>query len=183
MLAAVTTFPLVARFVLPAVYPRSVAVAMIFIAKRFEYLASCLVEISGSENRPPMLNKENYVPWLSRLLCYAKSRPNEKLIYNFIINGPYVRRMIPEPGDAARAVLVPETFDEQTGDQLTEAKIKQMEADDQAIQTILLGLPKDVYDVVDSCETSKEIWLRVQQMMKGSDIGIQDKKMMILGFS
>ncbi|GJW64832.1 hypothetical protein Tco_0116716 [Tanacetum coccineum] len=131
---------------------------------------------AGSENRPPMLKKDNYVPWLSRLLCYAKSRPNVKLIYNFIINGPYVRRMIPEPGDAARAVLVPETFHEQTGDQLTEAEIKQMEADDQAIQTILLGLPKDVYDVVDSCETSEEIWLRVQQMMKGSDIGIQDKK-------
>nr|GEX45143.1 RNA-directed DNA polymerase, eukaryota, reverse transcriptase zinc-binding domain protein [Tanacetum cinerariifolium] len=94
-----------------------------------------------------MLNKENYVPWSSRLLRYAKSRPNEKLIYNSIINGPY-RRMIPEPGDANREVPVPETFHEQTDDELTEAEIKQMEADDQAIHTILLG----------------------------SDIGIQDKK-------
>ncbi|GKC55840.1 hypothetical protein Tco_1083438 [Tanacetum coccineum] len=42
------------------------------------------------ENRPPMLNKENYVPWSLRLLSYAKSRPNGKLIYNSIINGPYV---------------------------------------------------------------------------------------------
>nr|GEU96244.1 hypothetical protein [Tanacetum cinerariifolium] len=53
---------------------------------------------AGSESRPPMLNKENYVPWSSRLLRYAKSRPNGKLIHNSIINGPYVRRMIPEPG-------------------------------------------------------------------------------------
>ncbi|GJT41894.1 hypothetical protein Tco_0941759 [Tanacetum coccineum] len=83
---------------------------------------------------PPMLNKENYVPWPSRLLRYAKSRPNGKLIYNSIINGPYV------------------------------------EADDQAIQTILLGLPEDIY------VTAQEIWLRAQQMMKGSDIGIQEKK-------
>nr|GFA58053.1 hypothetical protein [Tanacetum cinerariifolium] len=51
-----------------------------------------------------------------------------------------------------------------------------MEANDQAIQTIILGLLKDIYAVVDSCETSQEIWLRVQQMMKGSDIGIQEKK-------
>nr|GEZ72084.1 putative reverse transcriptase domain-containing protein [Tanacetum cinerariifolium] len=29
---------------------------------------------------------------------------------------------------------------------------------------------------VDSCETAQEIWLRVQQMMKGYDIGIQEKK-------
>nr|GFC23989.1 ribonuclease H-like domain-containing protein [Tanacetum cinerariifolium] len=51
-----------------------------------------------------------------------------------------------------------------------------IEADDQAIQTILLGLPEHIYAVVDSCETAQEIWLRVQQMMKGSNIGIQEKK-------
>nr|GEY61655.1 hypothetical protein [Tanacetum cinerariifolium]GEY95256.1 hypothetical protein [Tanacetum cinerariifolium] len=48
-------------------------------------------------------------------------------------------------------------------------------ANDQAIQTILLGVPEDIYAAVDSCETAQEIWLRVQQMMKGSDIGIQEK--------
>nr|GEZ21494.1 hypothetical protein [Tanacetum cinerariifolium] len=52
----------------------------------------------------------------------------------------------------------------------------EIEADDQAIQTILLGPPEDIYAAVDSCETAQEIWLRVQQMMKGSDIGIQEKK-------
>ncbi|GKD97115.1 hypothetical protein Tco_1381012 [Tanacetum coccineum] len=83
---------------------------------------------AGSENRPSMLNKENYVPWSSRLLRYAKSRPNGKLIYNSIMNGPYVRQMIPEPGDADRKVPVPEMFHEQTDDELTEAEIKQMEA-------------------------------------------------------
>nr|GEW72267.1 hypothetical protein [Tanacetum cinerariifolium] len=69
-----------------------------------------------------MLNKENYVPWSSRLLRYAKSRPNGKLIHNSIINGPY------------------------TDDELTEKELKQIEADDQAIQTILLGLPEDIYE-------------------------------------
>ncbi|GJZ78688.1 hypothetical protein Tco_0643525 [Tanacetum coccineum] len=81
------------------------------------------IYVAGSKNRPPMLNKENYVPWSSRLIHYAKSIPNGKLIYNSIMNGPYVRRMIPKPGDPARTVH-----------------------------------------------------LRVQQMMKGSDIGIQEKK-------
>nr|GEV11837.1 hypothetical protein [Tanacetum cinerariifolium] len=51
-------------------------------------------------------------------------------------------------------------------------ELKQIKADDQAIQTILLGIPEDIYAAVDSCETA----LRVQQMMKGSDIGIQEKK-------
>nr|GEW62842.1 retrotransposon protein, putative, Ty3-gypsy subclass [Tanacetum cinerariifolium] len=81
---------------------------------------------AGSESHPPMLNKKKYVPWSSRLLWYAKSRPNGKLIHNSILNGPYVRKMIPKPGDANRDIT--------------------------------------------------EIWLRVQQMMKGSDIGIHEKK-------
>nr|GEX98169.1 hypothetical protein [Tanacetum cinerariifolium] len=58
-----------------------------------------LKKAAGFENRPPVLNKENYVPGSSRLLRYAKSRPNGNLIHNSIINGPYVRQMIPELGN------------------------------------------------------------------------------------
>nr|GEV72902.1 zinc finger protein CONSTANS-LIKE 10-like [Tanacetum cinerariifolium] len=114
--------------------------------------------LAGSESRPPMLNKENNVPWSSRLLRYTKSRPNRKLIHNSIINGPYVRRMILEPGDTNREVPMNETFHVQTDDELTEKELKQVEADDQAIQTILLGLPENIYAAVDSCEMAQEIW-------------------------
>nr|GEW05714.1 hypothetical protein [Tanacetum cinerariifolium] len=82
---------------------------------------------TGSESRPHMLNKENYVPWSSRLLRYAKSRPNEKLIHNSILYGPYVRRMVSEPGDAERDVNVSETFHEQTDDELPKRELKQIE--------------------------------------------------------
>nr|GEY56992.1 hypothetical protein [Tanacetum cinerariifolium] len=47
--------------------------------------------------------------------------------------------MIPEPCDTNREVPVNETFHVQTGDELTKKELKQIEADDQAIQTILLG--------------------------------------------
>nr|GEZ20057.1 hypothetical protein [Tanacetum cinerariifolium] len=134
------------------------------------------IYVAGSESRPPMLNKENYVPWSSRLLWYAKSRTNGKLIHNSILNGPYVRKMILESGDANCEITVTETFHLKIDDELFDKELKQIEADDQAIQTILLGLPEDIYAAVDSCETAQEIWLRVQQMMKGSNIGIQEKK-------
>ncbi|GKB75788.1 hypothetical protein Tco_0942683 [Tanacetum coccineum] len=92
---------------------------------------------AGSENRPPMLNKDNYVPWSSRLLHYAKSDPD-------------------------REVPVAETFHEQTDEELTEKEVKQMEVDDQAIQIILMGLPEDIYAAVDSCETAQEIWESIE---------------------
>nr|GEW47177.1 hypothetical protein [Tanacetum cinerariifolium] len=130
---------------------------------------------AGFENRPPMLNKDNYVPWSSCIIRYARSRPNGKMIVDSIKNGHYVRRMIATSGEPDLPVLVPKLFYEQTDEELTENDIKRMDADDQAIQTILLGLPEDVYATVDSCKTAKEIWERVRQIMKGSDIGEQEK--------
>nr|GEX09536.1 hypothetical protein [Tanacetum cinerariifolium] len=112
---------------------------------------------AGSESRPPMLNKENYVSWSPHLLRYAKSRPNGNLIHNSIINGPYVRRMIHELCDTNRKFPVNKTFHVQTDDELTKNELKQIEVDDQAIQTILLGLPEDIYAAVDSCKTAQEI--------------------------
>ncbi|GKA70127.1 hypothetical protein Tco_0776191 [Tanacetum coccineum] len=110
------------------------------------------------------------------LLSYAKSKPNGKLIYNSIMHGPYVRRMVLEPGDPDRKEPVAKTFHEYTDEELTKNEVKQIEGNDQAIQYILMGPPEDIYAAVDSCETAQEIWLRVQQMMKGYDIGIQEKK-------
>ncbi|GKF28842.1 hypothetical protein Tco_0095184, partial [Tanacetum coccineum] len=49
---------------------------------------------------------------------------------------------------------VAESTPEQIDDELTEKEVKKMEADDQAIQTILMGLPEDIYAAVDSCETA-----------------------------
>ncbi|GKB27066.1 hypothetical protein Tco_0866467 [Tanacetum coccineum] len=99
---------------------------------------------AGSENHPPMLNKDNYVPWSSCLIRYAKSKPNGKLLMNSIKYGSYVRRIVHEPGDPNG--------------------------------TVLMGLLEDIYAAVDSCQTAKEIWLRVEQMMKGSTIEAQEKK-------
>nr|GEW95759.1 hypothetical protein [Tanacetum cinerariifolium] len=137
------------------------------------FTASCRVSIPKTAL---LCLTKSYVTWSLRLLWYAKSRPNEKLVYNSIINGSYVRRMIPIPGDQNREVPVNETFHEQRDDELIGKELKHVEADDQVIQTILLRIPEDIYATVDSGETAQEIWLRVQQMMKGYDIRIQKKK-------
>ncbi|GKC48348.1 hypothetical protein Tco_1066070, partial [Tanacetum coccineum] len=67
-----------------------------------------------------MLNKDNYVPWSSRLIRYAKSKPNGKFLVNSINNGPYVRQIIHEPGDPNSVPPVAESTHEQTNDELTD---------------------------------------------------------------
>ncbi|GKA11525.1 hypothetical protein Tco_0691071, partial [Tanacetum coccineum] len=110
------------------------------------------------------------------VLFFRTSKPNGKFLVNSIKNGPYVRRLIHELGDANSVPPVAESTHEQTDEELTDQEAKQMEADDQIIQTILMGLPEDIYAVVRSFQTAKEIWLRVEHVMKGSTIEAQEKK-------
>nr|GEY35774.1 hypothetical protein [Tanacetum cinerariifolium] len=77
--------------------------------------------------------------------------------------------MIPELGDANREITVTETFYLQTDDEVSDKELKQIEADDQAIQTILLGLPEDIYVVVD-----REEGHVVQRMGKTKDLHTAD---------
>nr|GEV52453.1 copia protein [Tanacetum cinerariifolium] len=120
---------------------------------------------AGSEKRPHMLNKDNYVPWSSCLLRYAKSKPNETLIYSSIINGPYVRRMIPKPGDLDREVHVAETFLEQTDVNLLKRNQPDGFVDPDnpnhvyKLKKALYGLkqaPRTWYDMLSSFMISKE---------------------------
>nr|GEX60132.1 hypothetical protein [Tanacetum cinerariifolium] len=69
-------------------------------------------------------------------------------------------------------------------DELTEKELKQIKADDQAIQTILFGLPEDIYAAVDSYETAQEIWIssnpRNRQIAQpGMNMG-QDRQMQMV---
>nr|GFC54725.1 hypothetical protein [Tanacetum cinerariifolium] len=57
--------------------------------------------------------------------------------------------MIPELGDANCEITVTETFHLQTADELSDKELKLNEDDDQAIQTVLLGLSEDIYAAVD----------------------------------
>nr|GEV45934.1 hypothetical protein [Tanacetum cinerariifolium] len=57
--------------------------------------------------------------------------------------------MILEPSDENRDINITETSHLQTDYELSDKELKQIEADDQAIQTILLSLPKDIYAAVD----------------------------------
>nr|GEX13920.1 reverse transcriptase domain-containing protein [Tanacetum cinerariifolium] len=65
---------------------------------------------------------------VARIIRYARSRPNGKIIVESIENGPYVRGMIATPGEPDLPGPVPESFHEQTDKELTKTDIKRMDA-------------------------------------------------------
>nr|GEW43381.1 retrovirus-related Pol polyprotein from transposon TNT 1-94 [Tanacetum cinerariifolium] len=54
--------------------------------------------VAGVENRPPMLDKEMYNSWESRMLLYIKGKKNDRMMLESIKNGHLVYPTIEEDG-------------------------------------------------------------------------------------
>ncbi|GKE87411.1 hypothetical protein Tco_1564886 [Tanacetum coccineum] len=63
---------------------------------------------------------------------------------------------------------------------LSDTEKAQVAADDMVIQSVLLGLPNDVFVTVDALESAYEVWNEVKTLMEGNDVGLQDKKSTLL---
>ncbi|GJR88058.1 hypothetical protein Tco_0212069 [Tanacetum coccineum] len=93
---------------------------------------------SGANERPPMLEKGNYVPW--------ESRP-----------------MIPNPDNDQETILEPLS-------KMTEGNKKQYVADVKVMNYLLQAIPNDIYNSVDACKNSKDMWEQIKRLMFGSDV-------------
>ncbi|GJT01190.1 hypothetical protein Tco_0822359 [Tanacetum coccineum] len=54
--------------------------------------------VVGDENRPPMLDKSMYNSWESRMLLYIKGKKNDRMMLEYIENGPLVYLTVEENG-------------------------------------------------------------------------------------
>ncbi|GJS04035.1 retrovirus-related pol polyprotein from transposon TNT 1-94 [Tanacetum coccineum] len=124
---------------------------------------------AGSETRPPMLERGSYIPWASRFRRYLnRKRETRKFLNNSIDNGPYVFKTIkPNENEDPR----PKTEDDLTGDAL-----KQFKADIEAMNLILISIRNDIYNSVDACQTTQEMWLRVERLMQGTALTVVDRE-------
>ncbi|GKD63675.1 hypothetical protein Tco_1305783 [Tanacetum coccineum] len=125
---------------------------------------------SGANERPPMLEKGNYIPWKSRFRRFLDNKLEEgERIWNSIQNGPYVRPMIPDPDGAVningtvKQILEPLS-------KMSEGNKKQYIVDVKVTSYLLQAIPNDIYNSVDACKNAKEMWERIKRLMFGSDV-------------
>nr|GEZ92400.1 hypothetical protein [Tanacetum cinerariifolium] len=57
---------------------------------------------------------------------------------------------------------------------------KTQKIDRLAISLLIQGLPNDIYSLIDSNETAKDLWDALERQMRGSEYGEQDRKATIL---
>ncbi|GJR42080.1 hypothetical protein Tco_1310183 [Tanacetum coccineum] len=120
---------------------------------------------AGSETRPPMLERGSYIPWASIFRRYLNRKSdNRKWLLKALDEGPYdFKNFTPEGSSIPRL----QTAEDLEGDDLLlhDAKIEVM-------NMILLSIPNEIYNSVDACTSAKEMWKRVERLMRGT---IQNK--------
>nr|GEV14392.1 reverse transcriptase domain-containing protein [Tanacetum cinerariifolium] len=116
------------------------------------YIKVCKIPLNSTEFNPlqqSLFQIKILVYHLTSLLQCQRNKTYMQLVLKVVLLCLTKRTMchghVVFSGDANREVTVTETFHVQTDDELKDKELKQIEADDQAIQTILLGLPEDIY--------------------------------------
>ncbi|GJV79044.1 retrovirus-related pol polyprotein from transposon TNT 1-94 [Tanacetum coccineum] len=122
--------------------------------------------LSGADNRPPMLEKDMYDSWKSRMEIYMMNRQHGRMILESVENGPLIWPTIEE-----NKVTRPKKYTE-----LSATEAIQADCDIKATNIILQGLPPEVYALVSNHKVAKELWERIKLLMQGTSLMKQERE-------
>ncbi|GJT71020.1 hypothetical protein Tco_1030306 [Tanacetum coccineum] len=121
--------------------------------------------LSGADNRPPMLDKDLYDSWKSRMELYMQNREHGRMILESVENVLLIWLTVEENG-----VIRTKKYAE-----LSVAEKIQADCDMKATNIILQGLPADIYSLVNHHRVAKDLWERVQLLMQGTSLTKQER--------
>nr|GEU78431.1 hypothetical protein [Tanacetum cinerariifolium] len=116
--------------------------------------------LSSADNRPPMLEKDMYDSWKSRMELYMLNRQHGRMILESVEQGPLLWPTVEEDG-----VTRLKKYSE-----LSAAAAIQADCDVKATNIILQVLPPEVYALVSTHKVTKELWERIQMLMQGTSL-------------
>ncbi|GJW93991.1 integrase, catalytic region, zinc finger, CCHC-type containing protein [Tanacetum coccineum] len=122
--------------------------------------------LSGADNRPPMLDKDLYDSWKSRMELYMQNREHRRMILESVEHGPLIWPTVEDNG-----VIRTKKYAE-----LSAAEKIQADCDMKATNIILQGLPADIYSLVNHHRVAKDLWERVQLLMQGTSLTKQERE-------
>nr|GEY20789.1 hypothetical protein [Tanacetum cinerariifolium] len=121
--------------------------------------------LSGADNCPPLLEKDMYDSWKSRMELYMLNQQHGRMILESVESGSLLWPTIEENG-----VTRLKKYSE-----LSTTKAIQADCNVKATNIILQGLPPEVYALVSTHKVSKELWERIQMLMQGTSLTKQER--------
>nr|GEZ00816.1 hypothetical protein [Tanacetum cinerariifolium] len=121
--------------------------------------------LSGADSRPPILEKDMYDSWKSRMELYMLNRKHGQMILKSIESGPLLWPTIEENGVTRLKKY----------SKLSTTESIQANCDIKATNIMLQGLPLEVYALVSTHKVAKELWERIQMLMQGTSLTKQER--------
>ncbi|GJR10921.1 retrovirus-related pol polyprotein from transposon TNT 1-94 [Tanacetum coccineum] len=132
----------------------------------------------GSTMRIPLLYRGEYSQWRERFMNYLEEQTDGEAMINSIQNGDHPLPVIAQVSLAGTAPNAPPTLKDP---QFWTAEEKKNRKIDRLARSLLIqGLPNDIYSLIDSNDTAKDLWDALERQMRGSEYGEQDRKAAIL---
>nr|GFB95207.1 integrase, catalytic region, zinc finger, CCHC-type, peptidase aspartic, catalytic [Tanacetum cinerariifolium] len=135
------------------------------------------IQSAGSDTRPPMLDRTDFASWQQRIRLYCRGKENGVNILKSIDEGPYQIRTVRETltestkGAPQFGPERPRVYSD-----LTPEEKDRYNADIQATNILLQGLPKDIYTLINHYTNAKDIWDNVKMLLKGSELTKEDRE-------
>ncbi|GKD63268.1 hypothetical protein Tco_1305376, partial [Tanacetum coccineum] len=101
---------------------------------------------AGTDTRPPMLVESDYDSWKIRIHRYIRGKPNGKLIWKSIQNGPTPHPMITDPPPTGSTVVPAPR--KKLDSEFNEEENKLEMADTQAEIILSQGLPRHIFNIL-----------------------------------
>ncbi|GKA51891.1 hypothetical protein Tco_0745087, partial [Tanacetum coccineum] len=120
----------------------------------------------GVDNHPPMLDKDLYDFWKTRMELYMQNRENRRMIFESVEHGPLIWPTIEE-----NRVTRTKKYAE-----LSATEKIQADCDLKATNIILQGLPSNIYSLVNHHRVAKDLWEKVQLLMQGTSLTKQERE-------
>ncbi|GJZ98691.1 retrovirus-related pol polyprotein from transposon TNT 1-94 [Tanacetum coccineum] len=104
-----------------------------------------------ANERPPMLEKGNYIPWESQFRRFLDNKLEDgERMWNSIQNGPYQRPMVVDPLHPTVPML-------ESLSKMTEGNKKQYITDVRVMNYLLQAIPNDIYNLVDASKEGESL--------------------------
>nr|GEZ58957.1 retrovirus-related Pol polyprotein from transposon TNT 1-94 [Tanacetum cinerariifolium] len=135
-------------------------------------------DVIGSTMRISLKYRGEYSQWRERLMNYLEEQTDGEATINSIPNGDQPFPVIAQVSLAGNAHNAPPTLKDPKFWTAEEKKTRKI--DRLARSLLIQGLPNDIYSLIVSNKTAKDLWDALERQMRGSDYAEQNRKTAIL---
>ncbi|GJW95533.1 hypothetical protein Tco_0175205 [Tanacetum coccineum] len=117
-----------------------------------------------------------YDSWMTRIMLYIRGKENGEMLRDSVEHGPYKfkSKITAKDTDGVIDIRRAKRLEDLKGDD----KLR-YDSDIKSVNILLLGFPVDIYTLINHYQTAKEIWDRVKELMKGTEMTKQEHESML----